>query len=54
MVRRWLAGLAASGGWRNLCEPGPDGRRQGFPVAGRARASDGLLEPAEPGIFELT
>ena len=30
----------------------PDGRRQGFPVAGRPRP-DGMLEPADPGIFEL-
>lgn len=41
------------GGWRNLCDPGPDGRRQGFPISGRARA-DGTIEPAEPGVFELT
>ena len=42
----------ADGSWQNVCDAGPDGRRQGFPVAGRPRA-DGMLEPAEPGIFEL-
>jgi hypothetical protein len=42
----------ADGTWQNVCDPGPDGRRQGFPVAGRPRA-DGMLEPAEPGVFEL-
>lgn len=53
----WLHALsaeAADGSWQNLCEPGPDGRRQGFPVAGRARQPDGLVEAAEPGVFELT
>jgi hypothetical protein len=25
---------AAEGGWRNFCTAGPDGRRQGFPLAG--------------------
>ena len=42
----------ADGSWQNVCDPGPDGRRQGFPIAGRPRA-DGMLEPAEPGVFEL-
>ncbi len=41
------------GQWRNLCEPGPDGRRQGFPIAGRA-ANDATISPAEAGVFELT
>ncbi|WP_400765964.1 ADYC domain-containing protein [Methylosinus sporium] len=41
------------GEWKNLCDPGPDGRRQGFPLAGRARR-DGTIAPAEPGVFELT
>jgi len=44
---------AQDGGWRNLCDAGPDGRRQGFPLKGRARA-DATIEPAEPGVFELT
>jgi ADYC domain len=35
-----------------VCDADPDGRRQGFPIAGRPRA-DGMLEQAEPGIFEL-
>jgi hypothetical protein len=33
----WLHELEvqqADGGWRNLCTPGPDGRRQGFPLQG--------------------
>ena len=53
----WLHTLSAEtadGGWQNLCAAGPDGRRQGFPLAGRARPVDGLFEPAEPGTFELT
>jgi ADYC domain len=41
------------GDWRNLCEAGPDERRQGFPLEGRAR-KDGTIEPAEPGVFEIT
>ena len=41
------------GDWRNPCEAGPDGRRQGFPIAGRERG-DATFEPAEPGVFELT
>ena len=45
---------ADDGFWRNLCDAGPDRRRQGFPLAGRARMPDGLFEPAEPGTFELT
>ncbi len=43
----------AQGGWSNPCEPGPDGRRQGFPIAGRALA-DGTIAPAEAGEFALT
>jgi ADYC domain len=43
---------APDGSRQPLCAPGPDGRRQGFPLAGRAR-SDGAMEPAEPGIFEI-
>ena len=35
---------------RLRCRPGRT--PQGFPVAGRPRV-DGMLEPAEPGIFEL-
>ena len=51
----WLhtfLGQTADGAWQNLCDAGPDGRRQGFPIAGRPRA-DGMLEDAEPGTFEL-
>lgn len=43
----------ADGEWQNLCDAGPDGRRQGFPIPGRAKA-DGTIVPAEPGVFELT
>jgi len=53
----WLhtfATQADDGSWRNPCEAGPDGRRQGFPLAGRVRRSDAQLEQAEAGTFELT
>ena len=40
------------GGWENACLPGPDGRRQGFPVAGRSQG--GVVVPAEPGVMEIT
>jgi hypothetical protein len=43
---------AADGSRQPLCDPGPDGGRHGFPLAGRPR-SDGAMEPAEPGIFEI-
>jgi hypothetical protein len=52
----WLHSFSvgsADGSWTNLCEPGPDGRRQGFPLAGRTRA-DATIAPAEPGAFILT
>lgn len=41
---------AASGEWRNLCLPTPDGRRLGFPLAG-AFTSDGRYEPTHQGIL---
>jgi hypothetical protein len=41
------------GAWTHLCEAGPDGRRQGFPIPGRARG-DATIGPAEAGVFELT
>jgi hypothetical protein len=53
----WLhtfATQAEDGSWRNPCEAGPDGRRQGFPLAGQVRRSNAEFEPAEPGTFELT
>jgi hypothetical protein len=43
----------ADGSWRNVCNPGPDGRRQGFPIAGRARG-DAALDPAEATVFDIT
>ena len=42
----------ATGAWRQLCEPGPDGLRMGFPVAG-AWTATGEHVPA-PGAFGLT
>jgi hypothetical protein len=53
----WLHTLSvqgADGGWGNLCSAGPDGRREAFPLAGKARAGDGMFEIAPPGTFELT
>jgi hypothetical protein len=41
-----------SGEWRNLCQPDPDGRRLGFPLAG-AFTPDGRYEAA-PGRILLT
>jgi len=35
-----------------LCQPAPDGTREGFPIAGRADAT-GAIGPAEPGAFEI-
>jgi hypothetical protein len=49
-----LSAQATDGAWSNLCDPGPDGRRQAFPIAGRIRQPDQMFEPAAPGIFELT
>ena len=51
----WLHSFStemADGSRQPLCDAGPDGRRQGFPPAGRAR-SDGTMEPAESGVFEI-
>src|SRR5262249_34597328 len=51
----WLHNFTAEapdGSFRNLCEAGPDGRRQGFPLALRPRP-DGGLEPSQTGSFEL-
>jgi len=53
----WLhtfSSQAADGSWQNICNPGPDGRRQGFPLAGRVRADDAALDPAEPSTFDIT
>jgi ADYC domain len=53
----WLhtfSSQGADGIWRNICDPGPDGRRQGFPIAGRVRSGDAGLDPAEPGVFDIT
>jgi hypothetical protein len=43
----------ADGSFQNICRPGPDGRRQAFPLAGRADA-DATIHPAEAGAFEIT
>lgn len=42
----------ASGEWRNACNPDPDGRRLGFPLAG-AFTADGRYEP-RPGRILIT
>ncbi len=41
----------ADGSWANICSPGPDGRRQGFPLAGRALPDGRIVEA--PGGIEL-
>jgi hypothetical protein len=43
---------ATDGAWTPLCDPGPDGRRQGFPVAGVSRP-DGALVAGGPGMLEI-
>ena len=40
-----LSTIAADGTWQNMCGPGPDGRRQAFPLAMRPREPDGAIEP---------
>src|SRR5262245_55006930 len=52
----WLHTLSvwqADGTWASFCLPGPDGRREGFPVPGRATSHATVVEAA-PGVFELT
>jgi len=41
-----------AGGWKNLCDPGPDGLRMGFPLAGTWTATGEHV--AEPGRFAIT
>lgn len=43
---------AASGEWRNACEPDPDGRRLGFPLAGAFTAD--MRHVDAPGRFLIT
>jgi hypothetical protein len=43
----------ATGTWRELCGPGPDGLRLGFPLAGAWTAA-GEHVPAAPGTFGIT
>jgi hypothetical protein len=53
----WLHTISAQapdGSWRNICQAGPDGRRQGFPLAGRVRLGDTVLDAAEVGVFDIT
>jgi hypothetical protein len=38
------------GGWHNACQPDPDGRRLGFPLAG-AFSPDGRYEPGHGGFL---
>jgi ADYC domain len=40
------------GSWANMCDAGPDGRRQGFPTASHMRP-DGSVEITPPEQFEL-
>lgn len=52
----WLHTLSvqrADGSWTSLCKPGPDGRQQGFPVAG-TMSPDGRMRLATPDRFEIT
>ncbi|HEX3884820.1 MAG TPA: ADYC domain-containing protein [Stellaceae bacterium] len=44
--------ISPEGGWQNLCLPGPDGVRLGFPLGGRFTA-DGRYEDL-PGRFLIT
>jgi hypothetical protein len=51
----WLHTLLmeqADGTTANLCQPGPDGRQQGFPTASHIRP-DGGIEATSPEQFEL-
>ncbi len=48
-----LSVQAPDGHWENICDPGPDGRREAFPIAGRVRA-DATIWPDEKQAFELT
>jgi hypothetical protein len=41
---------SVSGEWRNACNPDPDGRRLGFPLAG-AFTADGTYQPAHGGLL---
>jgi ADYC domain len=53
----WLHSFSVpeeDGNWRSICEPGAEGRRQGFPLGFRPRQPDGAMETAPPGEFELT
>lgn len=52
----WLHTFAvrqADGTWANFCRVGPDGRRAGLPIPGRA-AADGIIAEAGPGVFEIS
>jgi hypothetical protein len=40
------------GSFALLCAPGPDGRTQGFPLAGKT-LPNGTLDTRDPGVFEL-
>ena len=51
----WLHQLsyaADDGEWRNFCDAGPDGRRQGFPLAGQV-LPDGAMAASPAGLFEI-
>jgi hypothetical protein len=53
--RVWLHTFSmqhADGTWHPVCGPDPEGRRTGFPLAGRTGPGHRLL-PAPPGEFEI-
>lgn len=53
--RVWLHGFSMrleDGSWGPVCGPDPDGRRLGFPLAGRFGAA-ARLYPAAAGVFEI-
>src|SRR4051812_8146931 len=43
-----------AGGWENPCPPGPDGRRQGFPLGGRWPATGQHIEAAGELLMTCT
>jgi hypothetical protein len=50
--RRLLHDFRDAASAEPLCQPAPDGTREGFPIAGRADAT-GAIGTAEPGVFEI-
>jgi hypothetical protein len=50
MLYRLAERDSVTGAWRSACEPDPDGRRIGFPLAG-AFTAGGTYQPAHGGIL---